>query len=131
VNGKEEILAAYTCTPLVRIPVAEMKDGAKVKGTTVAELGNRNRPLDIIIYKKGDEQFALMANSARGVMKVELEGLTKVDAILEKVKATAGLKYETLKELTGVEHLDKLGDSSAVLLIRDKDGLSVKTIDLP
>jgi peptide-methionine (R)-S-oxide reductase len=30
-------MAAYTCTPLVKIPVADLKAGAKVKGTTIAE----------------------------------------------------------------------------------------------
>lgn len=131
VNGKEEILAAYTCTPLVRIPVDELKDGAKVKGTTVAELGNRNRPLDIIIYSKDKEQFALIANSARGVMRVPLDGLDKVESIVSRVADKAGLKYDSLTELAGVEHLDKLGDRHAVLLVRGPAGLAVKSIDLP
>ena len=39
VGGKPHILAAYTCTPLVKIPVSELKPGNKVKGTTIAELG--------------------------------------------------------------------------------------------
>lgn len=131
INGKEEILAAYTCTPLVRIPVDELKDGAKVSGTTVAELGNRNRPLDIVIYGMGDAQYALIANSARGVMKVSLAGVDKIDAITAKVADTAGTKYETLGDLKGVEHLDKLGDKHAVLLVRGPTGVQVKTIELP
>lgn len=131
INGKEEILAAYTCTPLVRIPVSELTHGAKVKGTTIAELGNRNRPLDIIVYESNGHKYALMANSARGVMKVSLNNLDKIESIVAKVTDTAGVKFETLKELTGVEHLAKLGDSHAVLLVREKDGVSIKTINLP
>src|SRR5690606_13658127 len=46
-EGEPHLLAAYTCTPLVKLPVADMKPGAKLRGTTIAELGNRNRPLDI------------------------------------------------------------------------------------
>ncbi|HZT79075.1 MAG TPA: hypothetical protein VFA26_02540, partial [Gemmataceae bacterium] len=42
INGEANLLAAYTCTPLVKIPLKELKPGAKVKGVTVAELGNRN-----------------------------------------------------------------------------------------
>ena len=42
INNQSNILAAYTCTPLVKIPVSELKAGAKVKGTTIAELGNRD-----------------------------------------------------------------------------------------
>lgn len=131
VNGKEEILAAYTCTPLVRIPVSELQDGAKVKGTTVAELGNRNRPLDIVTYTKDSKPFALMANSARGVMKVSLEDIERIDAIVERIQDKAGLKYDTLSDLKGVEHLDKLGETHAVLLVRTPKGLSIQTIQLP
>lgn len=131
INGKEEILAAYTCTPLVRIPVSELQDGAKVKGKTVAELGNRNRPLDILVYSKDGKPFALMANSARGVMKVGLDNIESVDAISARVADTAGLKYETLKQHVGVEHLAKLGDAHAVMLVRGTAGISLKTIELP
>ncbi len=131
VNGQEEILAAYTCTPLVRIPVSELKDGAKVKGTTVAELGNRNRPLDIVPYTKGGKSFVLMANNARGVMKVSLEGIENVSPIATRVPETAGLKYETLKEYTGVEHLDKLGENQIVMLSRSTGGVSLTSIELP
>lgn len=131
VNGKEEILAAYTCTPLVRIPVSQLTDGAKVKGTTVAELGNRNRPLDMVTYTKGGKPYALMANSARGVMKVALEDIEKIDAIVERVGDKAGLTYDTISDLKGVEHLDKMGDTHAVLLVRTSKGLKVQTIELP
>ncbi len=70
INGEPNVVGAYVCTPLVRVPVKELEGAAeRVKGTTVAELGNRNQPLDLISYKKGDEQFLLLSNSARGVMK--------------------------------------------------------------
>ena len=59
----------------MRIPVSELKAGNKVKGTTIAELGNRNRPLDMIVYTKDGKHFILMANSSRGVMKLTGENL--------------------------------------------------------
>lgn len=130
VNGRDEILAAYTCTPLVRIPVSELKNG-KVKGTTVAELGNRNKPLDIITYTKDSKPYALIANSARGVMKVSLDDIEKVNAIVERVPDKAGLTYQTINDLKGVEQLDKLGDAHAVLLVKTGDKISIKTIELP
>src|SRR5262249_163092 len=52
IKGEANLLAAYTCTPLVKIPVKDLKPGEKVKGTTVAELGSGNRPLDMIVYQK-------------------------------------------------------------------------------
>ena len=80
--GKEpQLLAAYTCTPLVQFPVSELKPGAKIKGKTIAELGNRNRPLDMIVYQKDGKDYLLMANSSRGLMKITTEGIDKVEAI--------------------------------------------------
>lgn len=61
--GEPTLLASYTCTPLVKIAVADLKPGAKVKGTTVAELGNRNTPLDMVVYQKDGKDYVLMANT--------------------------------------------------------------------
>ncbi|MDY3560812.1 hypothetical protein R5W23_002058 [Gemmata sp. JC673] len=132
IGTEENIMAAYTCTPLVKIPVADLKAGAKVNGTTIAELGNRNRPLDMIVYTKDGKDYLLMANSARGVMKVPTEGFGKAEAITAKTAAdTAGVKYESIKELTGVEQLDKLDDGHALLLVKTANGSDLKTIPLP
>ena len=72
IDGEASLLAGFTCTPLVKFPINSLKPGEKTRGTTVAELGNRNRPLDMIVYKKEGENFLLMANSARGVMKISV-----------------------------------------------------------
>jgi hypothetical protein len=64
-NNELYILAAYTCTPLVKIPVSALKPGAKVKKATIAELGNHNRLLDMVAYTKNGKDFILMANSSR------------------------------------------------------------------
>jgi hypothetical protein len=129
--GKEEnIMAAYTCTPLVKIPVAELKPGSKVKGTTIAELGNRNNPLDMIVYTKGGKDYILMANSARGVMKIPTEEFGTAEPITKGIGGggTAGVKYETVKELADVMQLDKLNDDNALVLLKNGD---LKTVPLP
>ncbi|HEX3655595.1 MAG TPA: hypothetical protein VHV55_07310 [Pirellulales bacterium] len=132
VKGEPHLLAAYTCTPLVTFPVSELKAGAKLRGTTVAELGNHNRPLDIIAYEKDGRTFLLLANSARGVMKIATDDLDEQPSISQPVKGTAGLKYDTIEDLKGVEHLDKLGSGHALLLVRnDAKGLNIETISLP
>ena len=73
--GEPSLLAGYVCTPLVKIPVGKFDNQSTVKGTTVAELGNRNRPLDMIVYEQNGKNFLLMANSDRGVMKISTENL--------------------------------------------------------
>ncbi|MDB5312569.1 MAG: hypothetical protein JWO38_6771 [Gemmataceae bacterium] len=131
--GKDDtLMAAYTCTPLVKVPVADLKAGEKVKGTTIAELGNRNNPLDMIVYTKDGKDYLLVANSDRGVMKIPTDGFAAAEPITERPKTpTAGVKYETVSELKGVTQLDKLDDARAVLLVKTDAGLDLKTIPLP
>jgi hypothetical protein len=133
VGDETDLLAAYTCTPLVKVPVSALKPGEKVKGTTIAELGNMNRPLDMIVYQKDGKDYILIANSARGIMKVPTEGVGTAKAITTPVSGggTAGIAYETIKNLKGVKHLAKL-DSGHALLLVDKDGAqNLETVELP
>jgi hypothetical protein len=132
IEGQAHLLAAYTCTPLVKFKVADLKPGTHLKGTTVAELGNRNRPLDMIVYQKGGKDYVLLANSARGVMKITLDNVAKAEGITQKINDKAGLNYETIESLKNVQHLDKLDSEHALLLIRDDKGsLNLDTIALP
>lgn len=132
IAGEPNILAAYTCTPLVKFPTAALKPGAEVKGVTVAELGNRNKPLDMFVYSKGGKDYVLMANSSRGVMKVDLTGIDTAESITRKINDTAGLKYETVASLKGVQHLDRLDDAHAVVLTQAEDGvLTLESVELP
>jgi hypothetical protein len=132
INGEANLLCAYTCTPLVKIPVKELKAGEKIKGKTVAELGNRNRPLDMIIYQKDGKEYILMANSSRGVMKIPTEGIDKVDAITAHVRDKAGQQYETVQSLKGVEHLDRFDKDHVLVLVKGPSGeYNLQTIELP
>lgn len=132
IAGETNLLAAYTCTPLVKFPVGQLKPGSKVKGTTVAELGNRNRPLDMIVYTKDGKDFILMANSARGIMKVPTEGMDKAESITSRIAGTAGVKYETIESLKGVQQLDKLDDTRAVVMTKSASGeTNLETVPLP
>ena len=130
VKNEPYIMAAYTCTPLVKIPVSELKAGAKVKGSTIAELGNHNRPLDMIVYSKGGRDYFLMANSSRGVMKLAADGLDGYKPILAQTEVT-GVPYETIAGLKGVQQLDKLDDANALMLIDNEGSLDLRTIALP
>jgi hypothetical protein len=130
VNHQQTILAAYTCTPLVKIPVSDLKPGNKVKGTTIAELGAGNRPLDMIVYRKGGKNYILMANSARGVMKLPADNLENYKPITAHTEIT-GVPYETIADLKGVQQLDKFDDSSAVVLIGSAGSMDLRTVPLP
>lgn len=134
IKQETHLVAAYTCTPLVKFPVSDLKKGQKVQGTTVAELGNRNRPLDMISYEKNGEPYLLIANSARGVMKVRTTGIGTIEAITDPVTGggSAGLTYETIAPWKGVLQLDRLNEQSALVLVEHESGTSdLKTLALP
>lgn len=131
--GKEDnIMAAYTCTPLVKIPVADLKPGVKVVGRTVAELGNGNQPLDMVQYSKDGKDYLLMTNSKRGVMKIPTTEFGTAGAITARPSTTlAGIKYDSIEELKNVVQLDKLDDARAVIITKTDAGFDLKTIPLP
>ena len=131
IGGEPHLMAAYQCTPLVTFPIAQLKPGSKLRGTTVAELGNGNRPLDIISYQKDGSTFLLLANSRRGVMKISTDNVQKQEGITQRINGTAGLPYDTIDGLKGVEHLDRLDDAHALLLVRSGTGLSLESVPLP
>ena len=132
VGNEPSLLAAYTCTPLVQFPIKQLEPGAKIMGKTIAELGNRNRPLDLIVYEKDRKEFLLLANSDRGVMKVSTENIETADGILEPVKggASKGLSYETIAGWTGITQLAQL-DSSTALVLRKVDAGAANLESLP
>lgn len=122
IDGKPNLLAGFTCTPLVRFPVKDLRSEMKITGTTVAELGNRNKPLDMIVYEQGGKHFLLIANSARGVMKVSTDKIGRAEGITERVGGggIAGQEFETIKSLEGTTQLAKYNDTHAIVLIGDK-----------
>jgi hypothetical protein len=135
VGNQPYIVAAYTCTPLVLIPVDALKSGAKVTGATIAELGMGNRPLDMIPYRKDDHDFILLANSYRGVLKLSAEHLDRFAPITEPAQME-GVPFKRISALKGVRRLTTLDDANA-LILKDSRGednnaaLDLESIPLP
>ena len=134
VGNEAQLLAAYTCTPLVQFPLTDLKPGAKIKGKTIAELGNRNRPLDMIVYHKDGKDYLLLANNSRGVMKISTDQIEKSESIIAPVPdgAKKGLPYETIESWKGIEQLDSFDSKHALVLRRGEGGsLDLESMDLP
>jgi hypothetical protein len=131
IGGERYIVAAYTCTPLVLIRVNDLKPGAKVTGTTIAELGMGNRPLDMIAYRKDDHDFILLANSYRGVMKLSAENLDHYTPITEQ-QQIAGVPFKRISALRGIRRLTAL-DAAKALVLADGEGgsLDLRSVMLP
>jgi hypothetical protein len=132
IEGKAHLIAGYLCTPLVKFPIDALKPGEKVRGTTVAELGAMNRPLDMILYKKDGKEFLLMTNNSRGVMKIATADIATAAPITTPVETpTGGVGYETIASMRGIEQLDLLNAESSVVIARANGALNLQVLPLP
>lgn len=125
VGGKDHLIASYTCTPLVVFPLDQLKPNEHVKGRTVAELGNWNTPLDMIVMEKEGNSFLLMANSSRALMKFKFADIENFNGgLTQRVSESAdtdGIDFINLP-FVNVQQLDKLGDDKFVFIQRKSNG---------
>ncbi|MEP6834591.1 MAG: hypothetical protein ABJB74_14445 [Gemmatimonas sp.] len=132
IGGEANLIGAYLCTPLVKFPVSSLAPGAKVRGTTIAELGAGNRPIDMILYSKDGKQYLLMANTSRGVMKIPTASFGTDAPITAKVpEGTAGVKYETIASMQGIIQLDLLDATHTIVLAKTPTGVNLQSAVLP
>jgi len=100
-----------------------LKGNNHVKGRTIAELGSRNSPLDMIVMKKDGKSHVLMANTSYSTMKFDFESISKTEeSLTEKVKGTDGIDFESLPNMKGVVQLDNLDSGSIAYLQKTADG---------
>jgi hypothetical protein len=67
VHGEPHLFAVYGCTPLVRFPLASLKDGAHVRGDTIGELGYGSNPLGMLTFSDpfDHKEYLLVTIDAR------------------------------------------------------------------
>lgn len=126
-GGQPYLVAAYTCTPLVIIPLDQLKDGAHVRGKTVAELGYGNTPAGMIPYSTTvqgkTENFLMLVNFNRVSDVIPV-------AELEAARIRPGIeKRVPFGEITGIHmmeaplagalRIDNLDDKSFAVIRRD------------
>jgi hypothetical protein len=130
IAGQQYILAAYTCTPLVKIPVSSLRPGAQVKGVTIADLGSGNQPLDMVPYKKDGHDYILVANSTFGLYKVKADSLESYSPIdSPTVVDVAGVPFDKISTVTNVRHLTQMDATSALVVTGGP--VNLQTIALP
>ena len=131
-QDNNSILASYTCTPVVQFSVSQFRPGELAHGKTVAELGAHNRPLDLVSYEHGDEEYLLVANDRHPLIKiacVDIDGqgpLTVPDDSLDSSPADpvtpgVGVPRQILPH-AGVRRLANLDDSRVLMLQEDGEG---------
>ncbi len=148
-DGQTYVVGAFSCTPVVKYPIDSLKPGAKVKGTSVLELGSGNRPIDMFNYVKDGKPFVLtntfrfhherrpFGPSPYWTVKFEQGILSEKDAVNEKALQRlvnwkpATDRVEVVQSFHGVMHMDKLNEDSAVVLRQSEKGLRLETLPLP
>lgn len=125
INGKPSLLAGYGCAPIASFTLAELKSKQHLRGTTLAELGGGNRPLDMISFAKEGQRRVLIANSDRTLMSMSAQDIDKATPMTKPVDAayvSAGVPYLSIAEI-GITQLDNLNEKFVVVVQRDiEDG---------
>ncbi len=137
-GGKPTLVAAYTCTPIVTIPLEDLKDGAHVHGKTIAELGYGNTPASMISYSKTDqgktEDYLMLVNFERGASVIPVAQVAAASAkpgIESLVPFGQVIGLETSPApLVGAMRLDNLDDKSFIVVRRrlENDKLQLVSI---
>jgi len=137
-GGKPYLVAAYTCTPIVTIPLEDLKDGAHVRGKTIAEMGYGNTPAGLVSYSKTEQgktqDYLLLVNFQRGASVIPVSQVEAASAGPGMDKPVpfsqiAGLDV-TPAPLAGVLRIDNLDDNSFIVVRRrlETDALQLVTV---
>ena len=103
----------------------EARGAAKIKSPHIVEIIAAGHD------EKAGNPFVLIANTSRGVMKVDATGLLEAAAMTERVGGPAGVTYETVESMQGVRQLADLGGGRVLVLLERDGALSLKAVDLP
>lgn len=137
VAGKDHLIAAYTCTPLVAIAIDQLKDGAHVVGKTIGEMGYGNTPGDLFTYTTQDS-----AKNTYDVLflsnKNQTAQVIRVDEIERAVKGAGMTKPVSLenpatlnaspKPMTGIMQIDDQSPQFVTAVRRDVEEGDVEIV---
>jgi hypothetical protein len=130
-GGEQFLLAAYTCTPLVKLRLSDLKDGAHITGDTLAELGRHNSPIDMILYQRGGQDFLLVANTLHGVQRLSLSGFDKFEPVNQDGGDDSQIPVQRIASLKAVVLLDAYDETRALAMFDLKDRLDLRLVPLP
>jgi len=129
VDGKTQLVAAYTCSPIVVIDLDEIVDGAKISARTLMDYGN-GQPLDMISYALNGEETLFLTNNSRSPHVIPVASLSGATAYSPENLPSGGKSDlsplmpvgDTGKAIMfdGMSlHMAALGDNHFVSLTRD------------
>lgn len=126
-GGKDYLIGAYLCTPLVTIPLDSLQDGAHIKGKTIAELGFGNTPAGMLTFDaewQGKKStYLLVTNIERNAQLISLSDVVQANdkpGLSKQVGfgEVAGVP-QIQTPFSGVYRIDNLNDQFLIALRRD------------
>lgn len=148
-EGEPTVLGAFACTPLARFPLSELESGAKVRGTSVVELGSGNRPLDVFSYRNASGEWVvtntlrfhktLFGPSKYWGVRVRMDLVGRDDAAQVNENAlrrniqdpAKSPEVEIVDALFGAVQVDKIDDTRMLVLREDGERLKLEVCALP
>jgi hypothetical protein len=129
IDGQDTLIAGYTCSPIVLIPTADLKDGAKVTGRTVGDMGN-GQPLSMVSVSVNGTPSLFVTNAGHSPRMIPISGLQKAVAYLPDNSPHGGVgdwrpEYplgpvgKSLMFVGSSLYADKLDDNYLVSVTRD------------
>ncbi|MEM9263361.1 MAG: hypothetical protein AAGA22_07265, partial [Pseudomonadota bacterium] len=81
IDGKSQLVAAYTCSPIVLIDIEEIVDGAKISARTLMDYGN-GQPLDMVSYTLNGEETLFLTSNSRSPHVIPVASLNGAKAYM-------------------------------------------------
>ena len=135
-KGEPSLVAAYTCTPLVTIPLKDLKAGAHVRGKTIAELGWGSAPVDMVTFDAGQGLMVLLTNSHKSADLMSVSAIAEASArpglatpIKWPTEPLLGLK-STYIPMSGITQLDNQNGEFFGALRRDEASGAMKLLSI-
>jgi len=126
INGRQYVVAGYTCTPIVAFDVADLVPGKHVVGRTVAELGAGNTPTDLVPFERAGKNVIMVVNNRRPLMRIDASDVATGAAL--KVPEVAGIPRTPLEQPSGITQMAELDANYVVVVQRGANGLDLKSI---
>lgn len=124
--GEPTLVAAFTCSPVVTIPLKDLKDGAHIAAKTIAELGWGSQPVDMVSFDTDAGPTVLLTHSHKAA---DLMSVADIATAAGKPGITTPIKWpaepllglkSTYIPVTGVAQLSVQGKEFLAALRRNE-----------
>lgn len=82
IDGEMQLVAAYTCSPIVLIGLDEIVDGAQISARTIMDYGN-GQPLDMVPFNFQGQEMLFLTNNSRSPHVLPVAGFADAQPLTQ------------------------------------------------